>query len=160
MEIVSLEQTPVLTHCDCGTPLGEPARPPFHAVISLPPWEERRKPTGPVLWGRPHTGHLGPSPVHPPCSSRTCVCTWPSSSSRPPTDAAGLRGTGEGEPMLLRCSYPYRGCFLSPPGGRTLRSTATPREQAIPTNQGPAAINQMGSASHFQAALLQVDGGV
>ena len=27
-----------------------------------------------------------------------------------------------------------------------------------PHHQGPAAINQMGTASHFQAILLQVDG--
>lgn len=37
---------------------------------SLPPWEVRRNPAGPVLWGRPHTGHLSPSPVHPACADR------------------------------------------------------------------------------------------
>lgn len=29
--------------------------------------------------------------IHPPCSSRTCACTWPFSSSQPPTTGAVLR---------------------------------------------------------------------
>ena len=72
-------------------------------------------------------------------------------------------GQEEGEPMLLRRSPPHRGCFLRPPGGRPPLDSAqrsNAKEQAIPTNQGPAAINQMGAASHFQAILLRVDGGV
>lgn len=40
---------------------------------TVSPREERRNPAGPILWGRPHTGHLSPSPAHPACADR-CSC--------------------------------------------------------------------------------------
>lgn len=40
---------------------------------------------------RPRAQRPTSRPGHPPCSSRTCVCTGPFSSSQPPTAASGLR---------------------------------------------------------------------
>lgn len=62
--------------------------------------------------------------------------------------------------MLLKRSSPHRGCFLVLLGEATTRQCAAQQRQGTsrPHHQGPAAINQMGTASHFQAILLQVDG--
>lgn len=102
-----------------------------------------------------------PTPSHTPCSSRTCVCTWPFSSSQPPTAAAGLWG-GKGSHVVKVAHSPPGGCcppagVLAPPEVGPPLHTAQHNDtkETNHPNQPGAAINQTVTAFHFYTGVLK-----